>query len=323
MSVASIIKSGLLISIALLFFAGTAAGAAQVQYFHVPKDSGPHDVALAPDGSVWFTGQRAGFMGRLDPRTGKVETVPLGKGAAPHGVIVGPDGGIWITEGGQNAIARADPKTHAVRLWKLPESRSDANLNTAAFDKRGRLWFTGQNGIYGRLDPRTGDMKVWDAPRGRGPYGINAAKNGDIWFVSLAGNYLAHVNLDSGAPTVIDPPDKNAGTRRVWPDSKGRLWVSEWNAGKLAMYNPATKKWSEWAPPVTDAQVYAVYVDENDKVWISEWTSNAIMRFDPTTEKFESFPSNSAGANVRQLAGRRGEVWGAESGLDRLVVVRF
>jgi virginiamycin B lyase len=29
-----------------------------------------------------------------------------------------------------------------------------------------------------------------------------------------------------------------------------------------------------------------------------------------------------AGANVRQLLGRPGEVWGAESGTDRLVVVR-
>jgi len=29
----------------------------------------------------------------------------------------------------------------------------------------------------------------------------------------------------------------------------------------------------------------------------------------------------SAGASVRQILGRRGEVWGAESGTDKLVVV--
>jgi virginiamycin B lyase len=28
---------------------------------------------------------------------------------------------------------------------------SYTNLNTAAFDGRGRIWLTGQNGIYGRL----------------------------------------------------------------------------------------------------------------------------------------------------------------------------
>ena len=46
------------------------------------------------------------------------------------------------------------------------------------------------------------------------------------------------------------------------------------------------------------------------------------MRFDPATEKFESFPSNKRRADVRQILGRPGEVWGAESGTDRLVVVR-
>jgi len=30
---------------------------------------------------------------------------------------------------------------------------------SAAFDGKGRIWFTGQNGIYGRLDPTAGDMK--------------------------------------------------------------------------------------------------------------------------------------------------------------------
>ena len=57
-------------------------------------------------------------------------------------------------------------------------------------------------------------------------------------------------------------------------------------------------------------------------MWLSDWPGNAIVRFDPATEKFESFPSNKRGASVRQILGRPGELWGAESGTDRLVVVR-
>ena len=46
------------------------------------------------------------------------------------------------------------------------------------------------------------------------------------------------------------------------------------------------------------------------------------IRFDPATEIFASFPSDRGQANVRQLLGHPGEVWGgAESGTDRLVVV--
>ena len=83
-----------------------AAHAAEASYYQLPPGSAPHDVAPAPDGAVWFTGQRKGFLGRLDPKTGKTEEIPLGPGASPHGVIIGPDGAAWVTEGGQNAIAR-------------------------------------------------------------------------------------------------------------------------------------------------------------------------------------------------------------------------
>jgi len=65
-----------------------------------------------------------------------------------------------------------------VKAFPLPKAGTNANLNTAAFDADGRLWFTGQTGIYGRLDPDTGDMDVWNAPKGMGPYGIAATPSG-------------------------------------------------------------------------------------------------------------------------------------------------
>jgi virginiamycin B lyase len=58
------------------------------------------------------------------------------------------------------------------------------------------------------------------------------------------------------------------------------------------------------------------------RVWVSDFGANAILKFDPRTELFESFPSDKQDAAVRQMAGRAGEVWGAESGTDRLVQIR-
>ena len=46
-----------------------------------------------------------------------------------------------------------------------------------------------------------------------------------------------------------------------------------------------------------------------------------LVRFDPKAERFRSFPYPSDGAEVRQLLGRPGEVWGAESGTDKLVLL--
>lgn len=308
---------------ALLVLLLSPAVAEEVQYYELQTGDRPHDVAPAPDGSVWYTGQRAGVMGRLDPRTGAVTRIALGTGAAPHGVIVGPDGAAWVTDGGLNAIVRVDDKTHALEVWKLPESTGYANLNTAAFDGRGRIWFTGQTGYYGRLDPASGDMQVWEAPRGRGPYGITSTPNGDIWFVSLAGSYLAKVDLETGAASVIEPSQPGNGTRRVWSDSKGRLWTSDWNAGTLSRYDPQAQTWQSWKLPGERPRTYSVYVDERDKVWVTDFGANAILCFDPVSETFTSFPSDRANANVRQMLGRPGEVWGAESGTDRLVVVRY
>src|SRR5260370_32026339 len=300
----------------------TARAKMEMRTFPVLAGAGAPDVYPAPDGAVWFTAQSAGTLGRLDPRTGKSDLIALGPGAAPHGVIVGPDGAAWVTEGGQNAIARVDPATHAVKLFPLPKERRNANLNTASFDRQGVLWFTGQNGIYGRLDPKTGAMAVFDAPRGSGPYGIAATPDGQVFFASLAGNYFGRIDLETGAVTVLEPPVPRQGARRVWSDSHGALWISGWNSGDLFRYDSRTKNWAHWHLPRDGPQPYAVYIDETHAVWLSDWGANAILRVDPKTEKFESFPLPDPYANVRQLAGRKGEVWGAESGTDKLFVLK-
>jgi virginiamycin B lyase len=296
-----------------------------VQEYRIAPGHRVHDVwaDAAPDGPIWFSAQGSGHLGILDPRSGKVELVPLGPGSSPHGVVAGPDGAPWLTDGGQNAIARVDPKTRETRLWKLPESTGYANLNTAIFDTRGIHWFTGQSGIYGRLDPRSGELQVFKAPRGRGPYGIHVTPQGVVYYASLAGSHIARIDSASGAATVIEPPTPRQGARRVWSDSKGDVWVAEWNSGNLSRYQPQSGKWSSWKAPGEGAQVYAVYVDPTDKVWVSEWASQSMLRFDPATEKFERFRSSSKYPNVRQIHGRAGEVWTPESGADKIVVYRY
>jgi virginiamycin B lyase len=295
----------------------------QLTTYDVPAGSHPHDVAPAADGGVWYTAQATGHLGWLDPTTGETREIPLGAGSSPHGVIVGADGTAWVTDSGLNAIVRVDPDKLAVEVFPLPSERPNANLNTAAFDADAILWFTGQNGVYGRLDPASGEMQVFDAPRGRGPYGITATPDGAVYYASLAGSYVGQVNTETGEVTVLDPPTPGQGARRVWADSRGRIWVSEWNAGQVGVYDPSANTWREWRLPGDAPQAYSVYVDELDNVWLTDFGTNAIVRFDPETETFDSFPLPDSPANVRQMLGRPGEVWGAESGADKLVVIRY
>ena len=300
----------------------TATGALRVQEYAVPAGSRPHDVAVAEDGIVWYTAQGSGELGRLDPTTGDVEEIPLGAGSRPHGVIIGPDGAPWATDGGLNAIVRVEPSSLHVRVFPLPAGRADANLNTAVFDGNGTLWFTGQAGVYGRLSPRDGRVEVFDAPRGRGPYGITATPGGDVYYASLAGSHVGRIDINTGEATVLEPPTPGQGTRRVWSDSRGRIWSSQWNTGQVAVYDPATGGWEEWKLPGASPRAYAVFVDDRDVVWLSDFGANALVRFEPTTGEFTSFPLPSDPGEVRQIDGRTGEVWGAESAADKLVVFR-
>src|SRR5215468_100957 len=210
----------LMASVAALAFAMTAAEAAQVSFYQLPSGAYPHDVSPAPDGKVWYSGQQLGVLGVFDPKTGKAEHVSLGSNSAPHGVITAPDGSAWLTDGGQNAIVRFDPATRAIKVFPLPKEFAHANLNTAVFDKRGIIWFTGQSGVYGRVNPATGRVDAWKAPRGYGPYGITVTPSGDVWYCSLASDFIARIDIVNGSSAeIVDPPRKGAGPRRIWSDS--------------------------------------------------------------------------------------------------------
>jgi virginiamycin B lyase len=322
MGEASMIRS-LALGIVTLALTLTTTTAEPIVYFDVSKGAHPHDVAAAPDGTVWYTAQHQGALGILDPGSGKVVQIPLGEGSRPHGVIVGPDGAAWITDGGLNAIVRVDAKSKQIKIFPLPGEFAYANLNTAAFDKKGMYWFTGYSGIYGRVEPASGKVDIWKAPKGSGPYGMTATPAGEVWYASLAGDHIAKIDTITGKATVVEPPKSGVGPRRIWSDSKGILWVSFWNTGEVGRYDPSAGSWKVWALPNSRSGCYSVYVDEQDKIWLTDFTANAVVRFDPLTEKFESFRSNRKNANVRQMLGRPGEAWGAESGTDRLVVFRY
>jgi virginiamycin B lyase len=160
------------------------------------------------------------------------------------------------------------------------------------------------------------------APEGRGPYGITTTPDGSIYFASLAGSYVGEI-ATQGIAAVVEPPTPDQGARRVWSDSRGDVWVSEWNSGNVSRYRASGGgTWDTWRLPGDDPAAYAVYVDDEDIVWLSDFGANALVRFDPVTEQFHSYPLPGRPGEVRQIHGRPGEVWGAESATDHLVVIR-
>ncbi|MBL0141658.1 MAG: lyase [Betaproteobacteria bacterium] len=310
------------LGVAFPFPAGAQSSRLRSWPLKTPRRTGIHDLAPAPDGGVWFTAQSSGHLGHFDPAKGTTELIDLAGNSSPHGVIQGPDKAAWITDGGQQAIVRVGWPDREIRRFALPEGTPYANLNTCAFDGGGDLWFTGQSGVYGKVAVKSGRVDVWSAPRGRGPYGICSTPSGEVWYCSLAGSYIARIDRKTGDSIVVEPPTKDQGARRVWSDSRGRIWVSEWVSGNLSMHDPATKLWRTWKVPGDNPHNYAVYVDGRDIVWMAEWTNNAVFSFDSATEKFERYAMPRPGANIRQILGRKGEVWLPESGTEFISVIR-
>src|SRR5438045_7981365 len=74
-------------SIAMLATVGTLN--VQIREYEVPTPrSRPHDPALAPDGSLWYTGQGTNKLGRMDPKTGQFKEYALKtSGSEPHGLV--------------------------------------------------------------------------------------------------------------------------------------------------------------------------------------------------------------------------------------------
>lgn len=62
-----------------------------LQEYPVPSGSRPHDVAPAPDGSIWYTAQGSGELGRLDPATGETRHI----GRYPDPIISSQVSTIW------------------------------------------------------------------------------------------------------------------------------------------------------------------------------------------------------------------------------------
>ena len=97
---------------------------------------------------------------------------------------------------------------------------------------------------------------------------------------------------------------------------------NRFEAGQVGRYDPVAGTWVTWRLPGRAPRAYAVSVDERNDVWLTDLGTNALVRFGPNTETFVALSWPDAGANARDLHGRPGEVWGADSGSDKLVVVR-
>jgi virginiamycin B lyase len=178
---------------------------------------------------IFFTAQDSNFVGRLDPKSGKVtvKEVPTPR-AHPYGIIVGPDGAAYFCEFGSNKIGRINPSTLEIREYTLPEG---ARPRRIANNPDHAIYYSDfARGYVARLDPRTGQLQEWPSPGGSGsrPYGIASTRDGTVWY------------SESG----------------VKPNT-------------LVAFNPATKAFQKWPIPSGGGVVRNMVVTPGDRLYLA------------------------------------------------------
>jgi virginiamycin B lyase len=268
--------------------------------------SRPHDPLATRDGSLWYTGQMANVLGRIDPKTGQIKEYPLKTPhSGPHGLMEDKDGNIWYTGNTGALIGKLDPKTGAVTEYPMPDAGAK-DPHTLVFDPSGILWFTVQNANrIGRLDPKTGEIKLLTPPTSNSrPYGMAINSKGTVFVVEFGSNKIASVDPKTLAIREYTLPDPGARPRRVTITSNDMVWYADYSRGYLGRLDPASGKVTEWQSPSGPKSAPYGISAINDVIWYSESEAspNTVVRFDPKTEKFQSWAIPDGGYIVRNTS---------------------
>ena len=267
--------------------------------------SRPHDPLATPDGAIWYTGQMANKLGRLDPSTGAFKEYPLKTPfSGPHGLTEDKDGDIWFTANFAGYVGKLDPRTGDVTEYKMPDPRHAirtrrCSTRTACSGSPCRT-----ANMVGRLDPKTGEIKLVTCRR--------RARNPTAW-CSLGRRHhlLRHVRHEQDRQHRSqhdgDQGIRVAGCRQpAAPHRHHRddiIWYADYSRGHLGRLDPKTGKvtrisFSGWT---ADPALRHHRAQRRHLVRRIGLQPNALVRFDPKTERFQTWTIPSGGGVVRNM----------------------
>lgn len=226
----------------------------------VPLNPHPHGLALAPDGSLWFTGKATGTVGRVEPG-GRVTHFQLPTaGATPIYVVAAPDGAMWVTELTGNMVARVTPGG-AVEEIAIPTPLSRPIAIAPGPD--GAMWFSEEaGGRIGRIDRGSdGKWRVLELPVPAAQANLILAAlafdgEGDLWVQQYVSNNvpqpdgtdwivrIGRAGLEAWARsggeaksalsfTYHPAPTRSSVMHRILRGRDGAMWFTEMGADRL------------------------------------------------------------------------------------------
>jgi streptogramin lyase len=277
----------------------------------------PHDVIVDSDGMVWYSDFGALFIGKMDPKTGKVTEYPIPK--IKEGFPVGTldleedgQGNVWVAMMYQGGVARLDKKTGKVQTWSVPkEWQTDATQQSFAsptsMQVDGKVWVKNSDKAQIlRLDVKTGQWENFgsftdpDTKRPIGSYGINADRDNRLYMLDFNANNIGILDGATKKLEVHKTAILRSRPRRGRVDEQNRLWFAEYDGNAVGMYDPKAKSIREWVVPTPWSNPYDVVVDKNGDAWTGSMMTDRVTRISTKTgEMTEYLLPNST--NIRRV----------------------
>jgi virginiamycin B lyase len=286
--------------------------ATQVIYttYDLPRaDASPHDEVFDAQGNVWYSDFNSQFIGKLDPKTGKVTeySVPQNRfGQIAQGglqIDIDKEGRIYYGNMSQMQIVRFDPKTGKMETFKppIPESQlGDGHLTMIdpAFEQvDGKIWAnvafaTGEAGGTWHIDLAANTWTRVTYPPGSPPaqaYDVVADSKNNAYGMHMNNDRLWMTDGKTLKTVWYDFPTKGAGCRRGHIDAQDRLWCGVFNGNALAMFDPKTQKITEWTVPTAWTRPYDAQFDDKTYVWTAGMDNDLAVRRNVQTGEFTEY----------------------------------
>ena len=247
-----------------------------------------HDVTGDAEGNIWFTINRNPFIGKLDPKTGKVQSyrIPSFDGIHPgaHWLRVDKQGMVWYSDTWSRSLGRLDPRTEKVS-WAFTGLHGNVALSPD-----GSIWRTDEGKIK-KYDPKT----VMETGQPVKEYPLHNLTNTYGNFISRDGRYfggggrqIVFLDIETGEVREVPAPSGDAGSGRGDFDPQGNIWVGS-KRGMLVKYDHKTNFVSEYVPPTPYTNFYTATADKNGEIWAGEMHGGRIARLNPRTSRWTEY----------------------------------
>jgi streptogramin lyase len=244
-----------------------------------------HDVTGDAEGNIWFTLNRSPFIGKLDPRTGKVTAyrTPTEPGKFPgnHWIQVDKSGIVWYSDTWAGNLVQFDPRTEK---FHIAHTGVQGNMGLSP---DGTVWRTNRYNID-MFDPETGKViKQYPLHLIPSTYGNFLSWDGR-YFGGGGNEGIVYLDTKTGKVREIPaPPGSNFHGRGSF-DPEGNIWVGS-KFGTLVKYDPQTNLVSEYVSPTPFVNFYEARADKNGDVWAGELHGGRIARFNPRTLQWTEY----------------------------------